>query len=36
MEDVDLHDTLAHDIEEELGVVGTLLGSDHVVHHYRT
>ena len=36
VEDVDLHDTLAHDIEKELGVVGALLGSDHVVHHYRT
>ena len=36
MEDVDLHDTLAHDIEEELRVVSALLGGDHVVHHGRT
>ena len=36
LEDVDLHDTLAHDIKEELGVVGALLGSHHIVHHDRT
>jgi len=36
VEDVDLHDTLFHDIEEELGVVCALLRSDHVVHHDRT
>lgn len=36
MEDVDLHDTLAHDVEEELRVVGALLRSDHVIHHGRT
>ena len=36
MEDVDLHNTLAHDIEEELGVVGALLRRDHVVHHRRS
>lgn len=36
MEDVDLHDALTHDVEEELGVMTTLLRSDHVVHHDRT
>ena len=35
MEDIDLQDTLAHDIKEKLRVVGTLLGGDHVVHHGR-
>ena len=35
-EDVDLHDTLAHYIEEELRVVSALLRSDHVVRHGRT
>jgi len=35
MEDVDLDDTLAHNIEEELGVLGTLLGGDHIVEHGR-
>jgi len=33
---VDLSDALAHDIKEEFGVVGALLGGDHVVHRYRT
>ena len=33
MEDVDLHDALAHNIEEELRVASALLGGDHVVHH---
>ena len=34
--DVDLHHALAHGVEEELGVMGALLGSDRVVHHRRT
>jgi len=33
---VDLRDALAHSIEEEFEVVGVLLGSDRVAHHYRT
>ena len=33
---VDLHGTLAHDIEEEIGVMSALLRSDYVIHHYRT
>ena len=36
VEDVDLHDTLAHGLEEELRVVGALLGGDHIVGHDRT
>jgi hypothetical protein len=35
VEDVDLYDALAHDVEEELGVVGALLRSDDVVPHDR-
>ena len=33
MEDVDLHDALAHDIEEELRVASALFRGDHIVHH---
>ena len=36
VEDVDLHDTLAHDVKEELGVVRSFLGSGQIVHHGRT
>jgi len=36
VEGADLRDALAHSIEEEIRVVGTLLGGGHVVHHRRT
>ena len=36
MEDVDFHDALAHDIEEERRVLSALLGGGHVVRHGRT
>lgn len=34
-EDINLYNPLAHDIEEEVGVMSTLFGSDHVIHHDR-
>lgn len=35
VEYVDFHGTLAHDVEEEVGVMSALLRSDYVIHHYR-